>query len=516
MNRELKQRTKEWMSLERRTLEQRRVADEYYESNMMKLIEQEFIQNNRTYVYEKVKYLVISVGTSYEPIVLTIGLLKPLKILFLYTDQSEKTLEKIVSYCNLGVSQYEKSQVNEVDPMDIYREIKKVYIKWDCPEQMYIDFTGGTKAMSAACALAGAMIDIQMIYVSTDDYLVDFRKPNPGSEHLTYIENPIAVFGDIEMNKALELFSQHNFAGARERLDRLKEQIPDPEIRQQLKFLYLLAKGYEYWDALDFVPASETIDELNREISRDKKIHKEFILVDLAEKISTQNQILKNLAEIPVLQEQHRRVDILKSDQRIHSLMFTMFQNALTREAQQKYDMATLLFYRLLEMIEQRRLVSYDIDVSDPDYEHVRYDLTQAPEFDVPENERAILLRDKNNQIKKCLFKTIDVRLPVQIALLDGYILLAALKDPITTSPDENRINTLKRIRHMVYLRNNSIFAHGLGPVSKQDFKKFRDFVEELFISFCKIEKINFNNCLTSVRWIDPHDSKNFLKGWET
>ena len=161
-----------------------------------------------------------------------------------------------------------------------------------------------------------------------------------------------------------------------------------------------MAKGYEYWDALDFVPASETIDELNREISRDKKIHKEFILVDLAEKISTQNQILKNLAEIPALQEQHRRADILKSDQRIHSLMFTMFQNALTREAQQKYDMATLLFYRLLEMIEQRRLVSYDIDVSDPDYEHVRYDLTQAPEFDVPENERAILLREKNNQIK--------------------------------------------------------------------------------------------------------------------
>ena len=46
---------------------------------------------------------------------------------------------------------------------------------------MYIDFTGGTKAMSAAAALAGAMIDVQMVYCSTDDFLVDFRKPNPGS-----------------------------------------------------------------------------------------------------------------------------------------------------------------------------------------------------------------------------------------------------------------------------------------------------------------------------------------------
>ena len=49
MNKELKQRTKEWMSLERRTLEQRRVANEYYDSNLMKLIEQEFIRNNRSY-----------------------------------------------------------------------------------------------------------------------------------------------------------------------------------------------------------------------------------------------------------------------------------------------------------------------------------------------------------------------------------------------------------------------------------------------------------------------------------
>ena len=354
----------------------------------MKLIEKEFINNNRNLVYEKVEYLVISVGTSYEPIVLTIALLKPKKLLFLYTEQSEETLSKIVAYCKLTADRFEKSLVDEINPMDIYREVKRMYIKWERPERMYIDFTGGTKAMLTACALAGAMINIQMIYVSTDNYLVDFRKPTPGSEKLTYIENPIAVFGDLEMNKALELFDQHNFAGARERLDILKEQIPDPEIRQQLRFLYLLSLTYEYWDSLDFIPAFETVDKLYQEVKRDGKMHPEFILVDQIEKISIQRHILNNLSEITNLQEQYKRQEILRSADLMHSLMFTIYQNACTRENQEKYDMATLLLYRLLEMIEQRRLMNYDIDVSDPDYEHIKYDFKQSPEFDIPENER--------------------------------------------------------------------------------------------------------------------------------
>ena len=94
------------------------------------------------------------------------------------------------------------------DPMDTYREIKSFYLRSGKPGKMYIDFTGGTKAMSAAATLAGAMINVQMVYCSTDDYLVDFRKPNPGSERLIYIENPLAVFGELEIEKAFELFDR--------------------------------------------------------------------------------------------------------------------------------------------------------------------------------------------------------------------------------------------------------------------------------------------------------------------
>lgn len=53
--------------------------------------------------------------------------------------------------------------------------------------------------------------------------------------------------------------------------------------------------------------------------------------------------------------------------------MFTMYSNACLREQQEKYDMATLLLYRLLEMIEQRRLALYGLYVSKMDYGNIKF-----------------------------------------------------------------------------------------------------------------------------------------------
>lgn len=68
----------------------------------------------------------------------------------------------------------------------------------------------------------------------------------------------------------------------------------------------------------------------------------------------------------------------------------------------------------------------------------------------------------------------------------------------------------IKRIRSMVYLRNNSIFAHGLGPVNHKDYFKFRTFVFEMFRSFCSIEKIDFDESERFAAWINPMLSANY------
>ena len=72
-SRKLEKVTQEWMQLERKTFEQRKLAEEFYDSNLMTLIEEDYVKRNRSEVFEKVDYLVVSVGTSYEPIVLNIA-----------------------------------------------------------------------------------------------------------------------------------------------------------------------------------------------------------------------------------------------------------------------------------------------------------------------------------------------------------------------------------------------------------------------------------------------------------
>ena len=69
------------------------------------------MKNNKNILREKVDYLIISVGVSYEPLVLSIKLFAPKRILFLYTELTMETLNKVVKYCDLEAVRYEKRLV---------------------------------------------------------------------------------------------------------------------------------------------------------------------------------------------------------------------------------------------------------------------------------------------------------------------------------------------------------------------------------------------------------------------
>lgn len=515
MNQELISMTEKWKSLERKTVKQREKAENFYETKLMKLIEEEFIANNGSKVYEKVEYLIMSVGTSYEPLVLDIQLMQPRRILFLYTEKTEYVLNKITKYCQLDAMRYSKKEVNETDPLDIYKEIKGAYLKWNRPDKMYIDFTGGTKSMSAAAAMAGAVINVQLIYIGTTQYLTDFRKPEPGTEELYYISNPMEIFGDLEIEKAFALFDKYNYAGARKKLKELKDSVPTPDIRQQLSFVYDLALAYEHWDALEFPDAYETMRTLTRDLDRDSRLNREFLMMDFLPILKKQEAILKQLNEMSGILKERRNMDILKEKDYIIPLMFTMYINAEIRKKQEKYDMATLLLYRLLEMIEQRRLSVYNLYVSQMNYAEIVYNVERQPGLKgTGADERFRILKETVVNIRKELFpgRKVSTYLPDQISLLDGFILLLALNDPITEVKSGRPIDKLRRIRSMVYLRNNSIFAHGLGPVSESDFQKFRAFVIDIFREFCVIEEIDFDSYSRDIEWLNPVRSKNYVR----
>lgn len=497
-----------WMAMERKTFEQREKAERFYEQNLMQPIVEDYEKRNEDMVFEKVDYLILSVGTSYEPLILNISLLNPEHILFLYTPETEYILEKIVEYLRLKSSIYQKRVVDATDPLSVYYEIKQAYLSWERPAKVYIDFTGGTKTMSASAALAGSLIDVQLVYVGTEKYLPDFRKPEPGSEVLYYIDNPVEVFGDLELEKVFTLIERYNYAGAAEKLQYLKENIPDPLNRQQINFVYLLVRIYEEWDALEFQSAYEMMEQLLKELKRDYRMHKNILMMDFQPNLNNQFKLLAQLRKIPGLIAAKEQFRILENKFIMSALTFTMYANAIRRERQEKYDMATLLLYRLLEMIEQSRLMSYGIYITRPEYG--RTDFSKAAECyrGLDKNGQMKLFKDRVYEIRKNLFKgTQDLYLPHPIALLDGFILLAALGDSMFM--EEGKVeNQLQRIRTMVYLRNNSIFAHGLGPVKESDYYKFRNFVQEMFEKYCECEKISFDTYEKANIFLNPINSK--------
>lgn len=363
--------------------------------------------------------------------------------------------------------------------------------------------------MSAAAALAGSLIDVQLVYVGTEHYLTDFRKPEPGSEELFYIDNPIEVFGDLELEKVFALIERYNYAGAAEKLIALKDNIPDPLNRQKIKFVYLLVKAYEHWDALEFEEAASLMEQLLQELKRDYRMYKKILMMDFQPVLRNQYKILRQLKKIPELIKERSQEKILSNKAIMISLMYTMFENAKRREEQEKYDMATLLWYRLLEMIEQRRLMTYQIYVSKPEYQKADFSKASKEYDGLNSQEQVNLLKSLNLNFKKELFRGNDKDyLPNPIALLDGYLLLAALGDKISFGRDGKPVNQLKRIRSMVSLRNNSIFAHGLGPVGSKDYYKFRDFVTEMFRNFCEVEEIDFSLYGKACHFLNPVNSK--------
>lgn len=195
--------------------------------------------------------------------------------------------------------------------------------------------------------------------------------------------------------------------------------------------------------------------------------NKQLILLDNLSTLEKQKSILNSLKEMEKLIQQKEQVAIITNEEYIYALMFTMQENAFIREKQEKYDSATLLLYRLLEMIEQRRLSRYNINVAHANFLNIQFDSKKTPEYKkLSAEDRLTKYKQEMYDIKLKVFgKCSSSYLSEQISLLEGFLHLTALKDELMTFNKIDPIAKCKKLRSVVYLRNNSIFAHGYSLV---------------------------------------------------
>ncbi|NLK98540.1 MAG: TIGR02710 family CRISPR-associated protein [Epulopiscium sp.] len=492
----IKEKTDFWMRMDRATEEQRIEAEAYYEKELMPLIIETFVSREENNNIVHPEYMILSVGTSYEPLVLSLKLIQPKKVLFLYTEDTEEKIDKILQFVPLKSSQYKKEKVEKSNTLLVYQKIKQAYYDWGKPQNIYIDFTGGTKAMSSATAMAGAMLGAKLIYIGNENYLKDFRKPYPGTEFLEEIPNPYSVFGDIEEDRANDLLQQHDYVGARKIFETLVHKVPDPNKKEYFHILYLLTLTYEHWDSLEFGKATGNMNKLVKEIEKYSLFNSNCILADKLILLRKQRDVLNIMDQNAMQIRKNTPMELLLKLEEILPLMFTIYHNAKRRSEQAKYDMASLLLYRLLEMIMQRRLALHGIDVSKPDYNKVFPNKTHLDEF----TNKVIYYR------KTVFGKNVNKNFQNYVTLMEGYIELAALKDALIDVKNSSVI--LKNIYEKVKIRNNNIFAHGFCSLTEKEYTDFEEFVIRIFKRFCEIEFINMKEYEESIRFIHPEESK--------
>ncbi len=475
-----------WQNMDRSNEIQRKAAEEYYKTELMPVLIEYFLQVNKT--EGKCDALILTLGTSYEPLVFSISALKPEKVLILHTAETAHLLDDVIEFTKLKPSRYTVSQIDAENPLVLYQEIKNIYEKWGRPKNIYVDFTGGTKSMAAGCAMAGAAINAKLIYVG-GEYIVTLRKPKPGSERLYFIDDPYTVFGDLKREQAISLFNSMDYISAYRLFDELEQKVPG--FVKEYSALKFLSRAYDSWDSLNINDAVKNLSKCIEITAIEAKISKNFILSKHKEKLDRQLEALK------VLQLIHNNDDTYEHKKTIFGnigyLIANLYQNAVRREKQEKYEMASLLLYRILETVEQKRLWNYGIDTSNADY-------SVLSKFSIDPDT---LLEKVNNIIDNIRGFNRLSKLDGKISLLAGFILLAAFEDDIIkTEVPGKEAGELNRLRSKVEARNRSIFAHGYEFIDTKKYNDFKVVVDEYVNKLSLLEGINIEELFDTCKFI--------------
>lgn len=393
---------------------------------------------------KKVLIMSVGIGSGIESALYwSIDHHNPNYVVFIATKASEATLERTVNGKKIKdiVENTCLTLENENDIVASYESIKKIVEdlleKGYSPSEIYVDFTTGTKVMSAALAIAALMYNLHSL-----TYVYGQRDKNgrviSGTEMVMDLK-PLKIILDIKEKRDIPAyFNVYQFNACLETLKELKahERIFSHEELERINELENLITGFQEWDRFSHKQAKEILSKV-------KKINLEKQIAFLDDLIKKRNSLSKRSPE-------------LKGKIPTHHLIVDLFSNAERRAEEGNYDDAVARLYRVIEMICQFVLLNeFKIDSSNVDIEKLRERLSKDQ---IEEYRRKM---DEKGKIKLGLEE--DIKLIIK---LDP-------KNQISQLYSEVEDDSKKCLS----FRNNSILAHGFEPVHKEEYEKFRQLV---------------------------------------
>ena len=424
------------------------------------------------------KAMLISVGTGRDgkdiahAICFSIAQQNPDHIVFLVTDISKKNTMPYIkadivleaftegdaaserkTYQEIELSNYEN-----VDKVAVQCEniIKALFKKGFKPQGIVIDYTSGTKSMSAGLVFAALNCQVGAIVYVTGDRDREGRVIS-GTEHSIAVQ-PNRIFVNLLFEEAIKLFNRYQYDASIVTINKAKTLLSDTEFLKKTEVLEILATIYMKWDKFYIKEAFNLLNQLKRQ----EEFLKEW---GIKNKVESNKEALYQETKNIFCEE--RMLDLL--------------ENARRRgDIEHKYDDAMARLYRLCEYIAQYCVYKRGyypkrdskIDTSDIDIERLKKDL--------PDKYVKYEKYKKNGKI--------------QLSLYALYELLNDIGDPLGKFFVENK-NVSKKL---LGLRNNSILAHGFNPISKSAYEEM---IKEMEKFVRLIVKNNFDKKQKEVRF---------------
>ncbi|MDT3697229.1 MAG: TIGR02710 family CRISPR-associated CARF protein [Ignavibacterium sp.] len=395
------------------------------------------------------KVLIMTVGTGASGSDVAHGLFFSIKdsnpaiLILIGSSKSFETtlphLKNMINAENINLEIVENliEEVNDLENLHFqYSDIIKKLLKQGYSlNKICVDYTSGTKAMSAALVSAAIENKVgSLSYVYGDRG--DGGRVKSGTERRNSF-SPNKFYSKNIFDKAVELFNIYRFNSCIELLEKHEFH---PEYQGKSELLIKLSKMFDAWDKFNFSYAWEISNN---------------ILVENLKEFDLKNRFEKYYK--PFLRE-------LKEKNLSYEKIFELIQNSDRRAKEGKFDDAVARLYRTLEMIGQIEFEKvFNCSTSDVRIENI------PTEF--ADEINAKYLDSKDNKIKLPLFATFD--------------LLNKHNNPLGIKFFEN----IENIKKVLQLRNNSILAHGMKSL---DGKLYSEASELVNLFFSEIEKPHY------------------------
>jgi CRISPR-associated protein (TIGR02710 family) len=389
--------------------------------------------------------LICTVGGTPEPVVTALKHWHPARVRFVHTPQTKGDVEeKIVPKARdegveLDAGRYELFELPDGEDLssclDRLRHLAAEVEQWLARGesfQVVIDFTGGTKCMSAAMALQARRWRCAFSYVGGSERTKGgVGVVVSGAEKVVHEVNPWDALGYQAVEDFVVLFDQRAFQAAARVVEVAKKHVSRPDRKRGLAVLERLAKAFDAWDRFDHRSSANAFDDVEKSAN------------DLRAVLGPQ----KADAVLDSIKHLLDHLDALcgsRTASRHHVL--DLLANAKRRREEGRLDDAVARLYRAIEAMAQVAL----------EERHGIESTERIPLHRIPEELRAKWISRANEGV-------------VALGLQDAYALLASLNDPLAAKFRDLGLHDTKS---PLVTRNRSILAHGFERVSEASCDK--------------------------------------------